>query len=233
MKQTSILYVGLVIFLLLAIPQGLKDIIPIEGEWDISEQVEGRDYEQYLKEEHDFDYSDPAVYQLAEDIKSSTSTPEQAVKETIRYVARNIRYSSKISIPYCYEETASQVLKTKKGDCVSMSRLVTALLRAQGIPTRTMGGCLTRNRCGILFSAIPYLDAQTTPMTEDDFKKRGFLHEWVESWTPNQGWFIIEATSGQIYSMDCDTYLIYGYDSNRYDRCVIKDQSFWNECKVA
>lgn len=203
----------------------------IEGEWDISEQVKANNYEIYLAEEHDFDYSAPILQDMAKDIKESTSDADEAIKETAKTVAQHVKYSGSISIPYCYDETASLVAETRTGDCVSMSRLATALLRAQGIPARTMGGCLSfTKRCGILFATVPFEEAKTVPMVEGDFKKRGFLHEWVEVWSPNKGWMILEATAGQIYPLDCNTYLEFGYDKDEYTRCVINSQEFWQQC---
>lgn len=198
---------------------------PIKGSWD----VEGLD--QFKVEEHDFDYSHPDIYNLAESIKESSSSPKDAIDKTIKYTVQNVKYSSKISVNYCYSEKASDVLNSKVGDCVSMSRLNTALLRAQGIPARTMGGCLSSyKRCIPLFSVIPGEEAKVVPMTEGDYKKRGYLHEWVEAYD-GEKWYLIESTSGQSFPMDCITYLEYGYDSNRYNRCVITDQTFWNECR--
>lgn len=209
----------------------LQEITTIEGDWDISEQVKEKGYEIYLIEEHDFDYSAPILQDMAKEIKESTSDADEAIKETAKTVAQHVRYSGAISIPYCYDETASMVAETGVGDCVSMSRLATALLRAQGIPSRTMGGCLVMGRsCTPLFAAVPLLEAQTTPMNIGDFKKRGFLHEWVEVWSTTKGWQILESTSGQVFPLGCNTYLEFGYDKDQYTRCTINDQSFWQQC---
>jgi len=220
----------LVLFYIFSI--GDKEITTVGGNWNISDEVKGQDYEQFLVEEPDFDYTDPIIFNLAKQIKQSTSNPEDAIKKTIKHVATEVKYTV-VDIDVCYLETASSVAENKVGDCVSMSRLVTSLLRAQGIPARTAGGCLTSFRCDILFSAVPSLEIQTTSMVEGDFKKRGFLHEWVEAWTPERGWMVIEATAGRLYSTDCDTYTYYGYDSNNRNRCVINDLSFWNQCKIS
>jgi len=233
-NNKMIVLVVLTLVLLLSFTGKEKTITTVEGDWDISEQVKSNNYEQYLVEEKDFDYTNPMVFALAQDIKSKSSNSKEAVKDTIDYVVHHIRYSSAVTISYCYSETASSVLETGIGDCVSMSRLVTALLRAQGIPARTVGGCLSAfKRCTPLFALIPYLDARVTPMTEGDFKKRGFLHEYVEAWTPEQGWFLIEATSGQTFGLECNGYISYSYDTNERNRCVINDRDFWNICKDA
>jgi len=225
--------IGISILVLLFMFPSEKELVTAEGNWNISNEVNEAGYEQYLIEEPDFDYSTPSIFNLAKQIKESTSSPEEAIKKTIKHVATNVRYSSAITINYCYSETASKVAEVKEGDCVSMSRLVTALLRAQGIPTKTVGGCLTTERCDILFSTVPLLETQTTLMSVGDFKKRGFLHEWAETWTPEKGWMVVEATAGRLYSTDCDTYLFYSYDSNSRNRCIINDMSFWNQCRVS
>jgi transglutaminase-like putative cysteine protease len=208
-----------------------KGVNVVEGNWDITKEVKAQGFEVYLVETDDFDYSDEKVNTLAKTIKESTSDPEEAIKNTIAYVADNTRYSSAVTINYCYSEKASDVLEKGFGDCVSMSRLVTALLRAQGIPSRTVGGCLGVSRCDIMFSTTGYFEPQTTAMSEGDFKKRGFLHEWVEVWTPEKGWILVEATAGLIFDTECNTYTQYGYDTNPHDRCVISDLSFWDKCQ--
>lgn len=207
----------------------------IEGTWDISEQVKALDYEQYLIEESDFDYSHPGIQGLAQEIKSASATPYDAVKITARYVYDNIQYSSKVTVQYCYDETASSALEAGKGDCVSMVRLNVALLRAMGIPARSNGGCLgASGRCAPIFAvAPPDVQAQITELIMDDFKKRGFLHEWLEVWTPETDWLILEATSGQIFPFGCAAYIQYAYDNNRFDRCVITSQNFWNLCSIS
>jgi len=225
-------YVILAILGILLFISPKEKIDVIKGNWDISEEVAAKGYEQYLVEEPDFDYSDEDVYALATEIKLRTSTPEEAVKETIRWVAKNIRYSSHITVDYCYNEKASTVLDSKLGDCVSMSRLVVSLLRAQGIPARTMGGCLSSGiRCSPLFAMVPLQEAQVTEMSYGDFKKRGFLHEYVEVWY-GEDWKILEATSGQSYNFACDQYLDYGYDHDKYSRCTINSLEFFENCKV-
>src|SRR3990167_2747848 len=209
----------------------------VQGNWDISKQVKEQGLEKYLIEEADFDYSNPGIQQLAKSIKSSTPGPYEAAKFTAKYVYDNIPYNSDIDINYCYQETASSTLKAKTGDCVSMTRMNVALLRAMGIPARSVGGCLkSSKRCAPLFAAYPGVEAQVTQMVPDDFKKRGFLHEWLEAWAgPEKGWITVEATSGQLFSKDgnCNQYIIFGYDTNQFDCCVITDANFWKLCQAS
>lgn len=234
-NKIIIILISFVVFIFLLSGKGSlssEQTQTIEGSFDLSGS--DFDFDKFLIEEDDFDYSEPIIQQIAQDIKSSSSTPYEAMKLTATYVVDNIQYSSKVTVQSCYEETASSALILGKGDCVSMARAVTAILRAQGIPTRTVGGCLSlANRCSPLFAVSPILDAQVTTLVEGDFKKRGFLHEWVESYDPQRGWLIIEATSGQIFPIDCQSYIIFGYDSNNFNRCVITDSNFWNLCSIS
>ena len=234
-KESNDLIVFVIVivgFFLLSNQPAKQELDIITGQWDISSEVGDKGYDIYLVEELDFDYSNPAVYAKAQEIKQSTTSAKDAISKTIKFVAKNTKYSSKITVNYCYNEKASLVLSSGVGDCVSMSRLVTSLLRAQGIPARTSGGCLSAfKRCIPLFATIPYWEAKTTPMEAEDFKKRGYLHEWVEAWEPTEGWQIIEATSGQAFPLVCNAYMQFAYDDNQYNRCVIMDQNFWNSCK--
>ena len=237
-KTKRLLIIGgilLILFAFFGFKNGITSINTVQGNWDISKQVREQGLEKYLVEEADFDYSHPGIQQLAKNIKSTTSSPYDAAKFTAKYVYDNIPYKSDVSVSYCYQETASSTLEAGTGDCVSMTRMNVAILRAMGIPARSVGGCLkSSQRCTPLFAAYPGVEAQVTQMIPDDFKKRGFLHEWLEAWVgPEKGWITVEATSGQLFSMDgnCNQYIKYGYDSNQFDRCVITSQSFWDICK--
>lgn len=227
-KKKNVILIVLAVVIIISLMQEKPEVEPI---LDILEE----DLGQYLIEEPDFDFSTPEVYVAAQEIKARTSTQEEAVRETLRFVVNNVRYSSAVTISYCFDEKASTVLKSGIGDCVSMSRLAVSLLRAQGIPARSVGGCLSASRrCVPVFAVIPRLEAQVTEMRPEDFKKRGFLHEWIEVYTQEKGWRICEATSGQIFSTSCYStgYLIYAYDTNPKDRCVVLDRGFWNQCKI-
>lgn len=232
--NTYVVIVGAIIILSVMMGAGTKmlEVSSVQGDWDISSQVSTAGLEKYLVEESDFDYSNPQVYAMATKIKQSTASANDALQKTARFVYDNVQYNSRVTVASCYAETASSTLSSGQGDCVSMSRLATALLRAQGIPARTVGGCLTSVRgCSPSFAIFPTAIAKVTPIT-DDMKKRGFLHEWVEVWTPEKGWQILEATAGSVFSQECDSYLEYGYDSNSQNRCVINDRAFWNKCKL-
>lgn len=186
----------------------------------------------YLQSEIDFTITSE-IQQIADQISASSDDSFEAIKNTARYVYQTIQYKGDVTIDYCYDETAQDVLDAGYGDCVSMSRLNVALLRAQGIPARTAGGCLSyQTTCNVLFSVVPGAEIPK-PEVIDDLKKRGFLHEWVEVYDEQRGWLIVEATAGLVLDNSCGKYIYYGYDDNAKDRCVINDLSFFNTCKVA
>jgi len=233
-KNKNLIF-GVLIVLTITILFGAeKRNVPLllESRWNITQEVKDEGLEEYTIETFDFDYRSKIILDKASSIKNFSETPFDAIKNTIEYVAKNIRYNSTITPDYCYEEKASTVLYVGHGDCVSMSKLATALLRAQGIPARTVGGCLSPfGSCTQLFAVTPYIEAQVTEMQEGDFKKRGFLHEWVEVWEPSHGWMTVEATSGQIFPLGCSSYYMYSYDTDRYNRCVISNVQFWYMCR--
>src|SRR3990167_10556552 len=133
----------------------------VAGAWDISEQVKENSLGQYLVKESDFDYTHPEIQQIAAEIKSSSESPYDAVKKTAKYVYDTIDYDAKVTITSCYTETASSTLELGKSDCVGMTRVNVALLRAMGIPARSVGGCLkSSERCSPLFAVAPGIEAK-------------------------------------------------------------------------
>ena len=241
-QKTTVVFVMLAILLIFLFGGGKAAVdnktsqgtqIASQGTWDISQKVKDNNLTPYLREELDFDYSDPEILEIAKSIKSSTATPYDAVKKTAKYVYDNIDYST-VTVSHCYQETAASTLESGSSDCVGMTRLNIGILRAMGIPARSVGGCLKSSvRCSPLFAVAPGVQAKVSPLVEGDFKKRGFLHEWVEVFD-GEKWYSLESTSGQIFDKEtCNQYIIFGYDNNQYNRCTIADQGFWNRCSIS
>lgn len=188
-------------------------------------------YSSYLIASEDIDIT-PEIQAVANTITKSSSSLKDAIHNTAAYVYKNVDYKGDITVEACYNEKSSGTLDNKIGDCVSMSRLVTSLLRAQGIPARTVGGCIKPVvRCATLFSMIPTEEQSVPKSLISDFKKRGYLHEWVEAFD-GENWVIIDATIGRVLPTTCEDYLFYAYDTNPTDRCVINDNNFYNACKA-
>lgn len=185
----------------------------------------------YLSGSSDIDLS-PEIMKVAAQLKEGVTTTDDLIKRTISYTRSHVVYKGDLSVSYCYNEKASDVLKSGQGDCVSMSKLNAALLKANGIPARTVGGCVIFSKsCTINFAIVPGEEIPTAKI-KGDGKKRGYLHEWVEVYDGTR-WLSIESTTGNIFETGCDRYNIFGYDSNPQDRCVINDYKFNSECEVA
>lgn len=162
--------------------------------------------------------------------KLKGSSDMATAKNTLEFVADYVTYKGDVEISYCYSESAQTVFDTKQGDCVSMTRLTTALLRINNISVKTVGGCIRFGpSCKSLFSVSPeWFTAQVSDI--QDMKKRGYMHEWSEAYLDGQ-WYTLENTAGKIFPLECENYMKYDYDSNRYDRCVINSIDFFDTCK--
>lgn len=183
----------------------------------------------YTQAQPTIDYNTPQLTEVINNMDSNS--PEDALKKATKFVLRNVQYdSSNIDANFCYKETATSTYILGFGDCVSMTKLGTALLRGQGIAVRSTGGCVVfTGACDSIMGTIPL----HIPKAEIfDGKKRGYLHEWAEVWMPEDGWVLVDFTSGAIYDKGCSDYHFYSYDEGHYkDMCVITDKSFIGECR--
>jgi len=180
----------------------------------------------YLSATEDFDVNSEIVQSTAKMLKGRNDM--ETLKNTETYVVNNIIYSD-VSTNYCIsDEKASTVIETKKGDCVSKTKAAVTLLRANGIQSRSVGGCLSRNNaCSTLQGIIPITNIPTSSIKDN--KKRGDLHEWYEAYIDGK-WYQVEPTAYYIYPEQCNNYIKLSYDSNVYDRCVINDNQFVATC---
>ena len=90
--------------------------------------------QKYLKATEIVDYNSKEVYSLAMQLSKDCKTDTQIAKNCFEYVRDNIQHSgdNKAKITTL---KASDVLKYKTGWCYAKSHLLSALLRANGIPT--------------------------------------------------------------------------------------------------
>lgn len=123
--------------------------------------------EKYLEESELINYSHPKIKALAKELAFNLSSDEQIAKKTFEYVRDEIRHSADYKDEYT-TKTASEVLEYKTGWCYSKSLLLTALLRANNIP-----------------SALCY-----QRFFEDG---KSFLHGLNAVFLKNYGWYKIDA----------------------------------------
>ncbi len=100
-------------------------------------------FDKYLKETEIIDFSNKEIQDLAKSLSKDCTSDEEIAKKTFLYVRDEIRHVGdyKLNINTC---KASDVLKHKAGWCYAKSHLLTALLRANGIPTAL---CYQRLSC--------------------------------------------------------------------------------------
>ena len=97
----------------------------------------------YLKETQIIDFSHPQIQALATTLSNNCNTDEEIAKKCFIYVRDEINHSGDYKDDITTYK-ASDVLKYKTGWCYAKSILLTALLRANNIPT---GFCYQRLSC--------------------------------------------------------------------------------------
>jgi transglutaminase-like putative cysteine protease len=110
------------------------------------------DVEVFMAPDFNVESDDPQIRDVVRRILGDTSDPLSAAWKLLEWVYRNIEKKPVLSIP-----SALEVLKTRVGDCNEHAVLLTALLRAAGIPAR-LG-------IGLVYS-------------RDKF----YYHAWTEAW---------------------------------------------------
>ena len=125
----------------------------------------------YLKETIIVNYSHPDIQKLAKQLNQKCNTDKQIAKNCFLYVRDSINHSG----DYKDDITtyiASDVLKYKTGWCYAKSHLLSALLRANDIPT---GFCYQRLNCS-------------------EYKDNTYcLHGLNAIYLKNYGWYYIDA----------------------------------------
>ncbi len=116
----------------------------------------------------------------------------KTAKRISNYVSRKIKFDNSTKINQDPLK-ASEVLQLKKGVCSDYANSMTALLRAAGIPARSVGG-LVLNRLG----------------NSSDWSSPAGAHAWVEFYIDGN-WYFADPTWGNRYFMNSNGYhLSYG-----------------------
>jgi len=120
----------------------------------------------FLNPEFNIESDDEVIRKTALDIAGGTRDPITVGRRMMAWVYGNIKKRPVVTVP-----SAVEVLKTRVGDCNEHSSLLTALLRAVGIPARI---CV-----GLVHS-----------------KGRFFYHAWTEMYVGE--WITMDATLNQM-----------------------------------
>jgi hypothetical protein len=93
-----------------------------------------------LKPEMLIQSEDPEIIRMAARIVAGTTDPFIAAHMVLSWVFKNLEKTPLVSVP-----DAKEILAHKKGDCNEHAALVTALLRAAGIPARIVAGLVYKD----------------------------------------------------------------------------------------
>lgn len=147
--------------------------------------------EKYLSPEEFIDSDDKNIVELANILKV-TGNAYQTAKNISRYASKKIKFD------YSNDTNgrtplASEVLKNKKGICRDYVNLTTALLRATGIPAKSVSGLVLNKR-----------------KMSSDWSSPAGSHAWVEFRIDGE-WYFADPTWGNRYFTYSDGYhLSYG-----------------------
>jgi len=120
----------------------------------------------YLSPGFNIQSDDPEIMKLARHVVGDTKDPVVAARKLMRWVYTHVEKRPVLSLP-----SALEVLKTRAGDCNEHAVLLTALLRAAGIPARECIGVVYAN-------------------------DRFFYHAWTEAYVGR--WISMDATLNQM-----------------------------------
>ncbi len=143
-----------------------KEQTPLSSSYTIP--YNGNDIEllNYLEPEIFIQSKDSEIKTLSQEIVKNAINPEIAARMIMEWVFENIEKTPIVSIP-----DAKQTLISRKGDCNEHAALMTALLRAVGIPSRIATGLMYNN-------------------------ERFYYHAWNEAYT--NGWITMDAVFKQM-----------------------------------
>jgi len=96
----------------------------------------------FLEREFNIESDDPEIMAKADDIIGEERNPVSAARRLTHWVFRNMEKRPILAVP-----SAREALRTRVGDCNEHATLLTALLRASGIPARlSIGLVYTRQK---------------------------------------------------------------------------------------
>jgi transglutaminase-like putative cysteine protease len=115
----------------------------------------------------------PQISALAARLTSRTRTVDEAARALLAWVAANIRYADDRTAP----QEPAFVVNSRSAHCVGFAELSASLLRAAGIPARTVSGIWADDR------APRPARRGAAPLGS------GVYHRWIELYDPARGWY--------------------------------------------
>ncbi len=130
--------------------------------------------QKYISGTRTWDIDNPVIKTKASALLSKDKNIYKTLVNDLNFVIKNLTYDENIKISTLQRKGAVKALEDGKGVCMEYSDLLIALLRAQGIPARTVFG----NTLGLL--------------TDNKFQELG--HQWVEVYFNDLGWVPVDPT---------------------------------------
>jgi hypothetical protein len=143
-----------------------REGIPPSPPYTLGEHDFPSECKEFLEPEFNIESADKSVLEAAQRLAGDDRDPVSVARKLLHWVFRNVEKKPVLSIP-----SAVEVLRTKAGDCNEHATLLTALLRAAGIPARI---CI-----GLVY-------------TRDKF----YYHAWTEAYLGE--WISMDATLDQM-----------------------------------
>jgi len=119
--------------------QGILEIaserVPRKGFYSLPYVSSSVPMKKYLESEINIETEDPAIRKQAREIVRREHDPVRAARRLLAWVYMKLDKRPVMTVP-----SAREVLKTRVGDCNEHAVLLTAFLRASGIPARLCAG---------------------------------------------------------------------------------------------
>jgi len=143
-----------------------KEKIPAHPSYTLGQHEFASEWKGFLEPEFNIESRDQEILEAAQRIAGDDRNAVSVARKVFKWVYRNVEKKPVLSIP-----SALEVLRTRTGDCNEHATLLTALLRAAGIPARLSIGLV---------------------YTRDKF----YYHAWTEAYLGE--WISMDATLDQM-----------------------------------
>ncbi len=144
----------------------VREKMPLKPAYDLPYSDGSGSMKEFLRPGLNIESDDSAVRERARKIAGEVKDPVIVARRLMAWVYKNVKKRPVVTVP-----SALEVLRTKVGDCNEHAVLLTALLRAAGIPARL---CV-----GVVYSRGSF-----------------FYHAWTESYVGE--WISMDATLNQM-----------------------------------
>ena len=119
-----------------------KEKMPAGSSYTLGQHEFPSEWKEFLEPEFNIESRDKEILETVGRIAGDDRNPVSVARRAVAWVYRNVEKKPVLSIP-----SALEVLRTRAGDCNEHATLLTALLRAAGIPSRlSIGLVYSRNK---------------------------------------------------------------------------------------